>query len=260
MKGRVMLMTACLALAAGAGGYWWWTRPAMPAAPVSVPDAARAALGLRLAIESAGADDEAAATVRIFDVLAARRQTIAAAEQAAGRTWKGSSRAAVNAAAAVAPPANWVSLVTFTVTREGKQSTLAATQATATEPGSALFVMKTRPGDRITATAGVEGAVITSNGVTIAAIADARARTIAQGRVADLLGRADGLRAASSSLLAANADSPWGDYFRGVALELEGDRPAAHAAFERALANSGRGSEPSLGLLLRIERLQSSLP
>jgi len=247
---------ALLVFAIGAG-LWWRMRPATtppPAAPTAA--ASGPVLGLQLAIESAGAGDDAAATVRVFDVYAARRAGIAAAEKAAGRTWKGSNRAAVMAAPTVTPPDNWPALVTFTVTTASGASALAASAAVTAEPDAALFVIKARPGDRITATLPFGNDRITSNVSTIVNVADGRARTIAQGRVADVLGRTDALRAASQALLAANPASPWGDYFRGAALEAAGDRAAARAAYQRALVNSGEGYEPPQGLLLRIERLR----
>jgi hypothetical protein len=251
----VMAGGAVVAVIAIAIGFSWKALPAPSQTPELVVGT-RPALGLRLTVESAGADEDAAATVRVFDVFAARRSMIAAAEQAAGRTWKGSQRAAVNAAAPATPPANWVSLVTFTVTNAFGTSTLASTATTTAEPNAAVFVVKTRPGDRLIATLTVGGERIASNVATIATVADNRARTIAQGRVADALGRAGELRVASQTLLAANPNSPWGDYFRGAALEIAGDRPAARAAFQRALTNSGSGYEPATGLLLRIERLR----
>lgn len=255
---RPLVIAGCAVFAVVAVGLWWQTRPAttLRQAPVSAVVGTSPSLGLRLTVESAGTDDDAAATVRVFDVFAARRRTIEAAEQAAGRSWKGSRRAALNAATPVTPPANWASLVTFTVSNASGISALAATAATTAEPDAAIFVVKTRPGDRITATLPVGREHITSNVSTIPSVPDGRSRTIAQGRVAEALGRADTLRAASQTLLAANPNSPWGDYFRGAALEITGDHPAARAAFQRALTNSGTGYEPALGLLLRIERLR----
>lgn len=243
----------------GAAGVWWWARSAPPA-PAATSATAQsqpaAALTLRLEVMSAGPDDDAVATVRVYDAGAARRDTLLATEKAAGREWRGSTRTRILNAPAATPPSDWPTLVTMTVTNASGTANVPIAPATGATSGTATFVLKARAGDRLTASLPFGGQRVASNVVVIPALADGRARTIAQGRVAEILGRADAMRAAADALLAADANSPWGDYFRGAALEAAGDRAGARSAFERALTHSAKSSEPPMGLMLRIERLK----
>lgn len=256
MTRRLSLLIVLIVVTAA--GWWLWQRRGTTPTPSSTAKATGAPapmLGMRLEVHWTGAGDDAVAVIRVGDAGAARRQAIEAAEAANGQQYRGAARARALATPPATPPENWASLVQLTSTTGGAAATVAMTPAETTEPGAAMFVFRAAAGATLRASLPFNGATVTSNVVTLKALADGPARLIAQGRVAEILKRGDAMATASKTLLASDARSAWGHYFTGAALELGGDKAGALAAYRRALEFSPRSYEPPLALLDRIARL-----
>jgi hypothetical protein len=256
MRAAAAVMVVLLVVAAT----WWWTRSDGVVPPPRDNDSADAGatprLALQLEVLSAGPDDDIVVVVRTFDAGRVQKNALEAAERASGREWNSRSRTRHLAAPPADPPDNWTGQVTVTSTIGGTTAPLTMRAVPAREPGSAMFVTRAQAGARLTASLPYLGTTVTSNTVTTRILTDVTDIAVAQGRAAEALGQADAVRAAGATLLARDANSVWGDYFRGAALELGGDTAGARAAYERALSHVVRGYEPPLGLSLRIDRLK----
>ncbi len=248
------VMPLLMVMVAAGAGYWWWCTRVPATAPAQSPAGPRPQLGVMLELLPAGPDDDSVIVARVFDRGELQREALAAAEAATGRTWAGSTRALRVAPPAAVAPASWPTQITLTSVTPSGSSALAAEPATAREPNAALYVVRLPAGARVTAILPFDGRTVTSNVVTVPSFADAASLHVARGRVAEALSRVDALEAAATALLALDGNSVWGDYMRGAALELSGDRAGARAAYERALSHVVPSAEPPMGLILRIER------
>jgi hypothetical protein len=261
LNGRTRAAVAVVGmLILGAAAPWWWTRSGSNVPPTRDTDTAIAGTAPRLALQlevlSAGPDDDTVVVVRPFDAGRVQKNAIEAAERASGREWNSRTRAQRLAAPPANPPDNWTEQVTLTSTLNGAVTTLTRRVVPTREPGVGMFLVRAPAGARLAASLPFLGATVRSNTVTTRVLVDATEIAVAQGRAAEVLGHADAVRAAGAALLARDANSVWGDYFRGAALELDGDRAGARAAYERAVSHVVPGYEPPLGLSLRIDRLK----
>ncbi len=260
MTGRTRAAVAVMVVLLFVAATWWWTRSDGVAPPPRGSESADAVatprLALQLEVLSAGPDDDTVVVVRAFDAGRVQKNALEAAERASGREWNSRTRTRHLAAPPADPPDNWTGQVTVTSTVDGTSTALSLRAVPAREPGTAMFVTRAQAGARLTASLPYLGKTVTSNTVTIRVLSDVTDIAVAQGRAAEALGQTDAVRAAGTTLLSRDANSVWGDYFRGAALELEGDTAGARAAYERAMSHVVRGYEPPLGLSLRIDRLK----
>lgn len=257
MTRRLPLLIGVLIVAAA--GWWFFQRrdAASPAPAATAATAPTAVLGIRLDVTWAGPNDDALAVIRMGDAGTARRQALEATEKAVGRQYKGAARERTLTTPVATPPENWATLVRLAATANGATTAATVTPAATTEPGAAMFVFRAGAGVTLQASLPFDGGTVTSNVVTLKAPEPGPARAIAQGRVAEMLKRGDGIAAASRALLGDDARSAWGHFFNGAALELSGDKPGAVAAYRRALEFSPSSYEPPVALLDRIARLSA---
>ena len=115
-----------------------------------------------------------------------------------------------------------------------------------------------QPGRRVRADVRLEAGVISSNVATIPTSSPVD-QLVGAGRTAQQLADAAGLVAAGNGLVALDANSTWGYWFRGLGLEMRNDRGGALQAYEAALARMGARAnelEAPLDLHRRINRLR----
>lgn len=120
-------------------------------------------------------------------------------------------------------------------------------------PGAGL-----QAGQRLRASVRLDEGVISSNEAAIPA-ASPLDQLIGAARTAQQLADANGLVTAGDAIVALDATSAWGDWFRGLGLEARNDRAGALQAYETALARMGARPgelEAPLDLYRRITRLR----
>ena len=110
---------------------------------------------------------------------------------------------------------------------------------------------------QIVAVVSVNGWTIRSNVFTLAPPQQTRDRLIARARAAELRGDHPALLAAGDALTAAAPGDPMGAWFRGLALEAQGKREDALAAYQAAAStvDPARMEEPPIELYRRIAAL-----
>ncbi|MGE3190626.1 MAG: hypothetical protein AB7N90_13155 [Vicinamibacterales bacterium] len=243
--------------------------PTEPAGP--------AGLSARLTFVPAGPGDDHALVVRLYDPRARLRETVRQAADA-GRPWNGAIDDAAAAAPAVtAPPMPleaWQAAISVeTITPDGTATLLPANVVTVVRAPEAALDFGAGNSEQVVialsagalpapgtlvrvrfATAPFEAA--TTPAPVPAPPAAGTAGLTASARAAELLGRPDVVAARADALIAAAADAASGYYYRGVALEAQGDRAGAIAAYEAALARTPEGPEPPIGITARLARLR----
>lgn len=261
MSRRLPLILASLAIVALlAGGWWWWRHRTGPVAPTTAASLTAVAPQVRLQLDLIAAvpGEDAALVVRAFDAGTLQREALEAAEKAAGRRIAGSGRDRTMKTPAIAIPDDWAAGLTVRLGAPNQAETdLTRTAAPSGDPQTAVFAITAPPANsRVTAAIRLGGRTFTARTTAPRAPADPARLAQMRGRVAEALGRPDGLRAASAALLFLKANDPWGLYFLGTAAELAGDRAAAKEAYSRAVAASTSGQEPPVLLLERLRALK----
>ena len=114
-------------------------------------------------------------------------------------------------------------------------------------------------GGRVMATVRIGTWTAESSLVTLAAPATPRDRLVLRAKAAQASGDMERMLAAGDAIVAADASSPWGHWYRGLVFESRGDRAAALAAYEAAAArlpDVAQMPEPPVDLFRRIAALR----
>jgi hypothetical protein len=213
---------------------------------------------LQLDLIAAVPGEDAALIVRAFDVGTLQREALEAAEKAAGRPIAGRGRDRTMNTPPIAIPEDWAAGLTVRLGAPNQAETdLTRTAARSANRQTAVFAITAPPASsRVTAAIRLGGRTFTARTTAPRAATEPARLAEMRGRIAEALGRPDGLRAACAALLALNANDPWGLYFLGAAAELAGDPVAARDAYSRAVTASSLGQEPPVLLLERLRALK----
>ncbi|MEW6319725.1 MAG: hypothetical protein AB1635_01420 [Acidobacteriota bacterium] len=273
---RRLLLAALVIALAGLAAWWAWTGRTRPGAletaarveadprPADLPSPASSPLGLRLTLVGGDGTNAHLAVVRVFNA-AARQQALLPARPGA------TEPPAVAPTTVDLTPVALAGALTVARVDGLEEVTLSAdavriAHAPASPSvldGATTVALRVEidaaavpAGSTLRARLRVPGHDVRSNRATLEPTGDDPvARLTARGHAQHARADWPGLLETGDALVAAEAGSPTGHWFRGLSLEATGDRDGARAAYEAAAARVTPGLEPPIGLYSRLAAL-----
>lgn len=273
MSGSRRAAAALVVVVAAVLAGWSWMRLGDRRSTDAAPATAAAGavpMGVGLAVIHPGADEPLIVAVNLFNHRARQAAATNAALDAAKLE---GPRPSADAITFDLDPGAWASVVQFSGGNSMRPVDVSAvrvvrrpdhaSQVLAGDTIRVLFEIAPEGvavlGGRVMATVRIGTWTAESSVAALSPPSSPRDRLVLRAKAAQALGDMERMLSAGDALVAADASSPWGHWYRGLAFESRGDRAGALAAYEAAAArlpDVSRLPEPPVDLFRRIAALR----